>query len=148
MVQGISTKSESTTRAALGVFVISAIGACIAYYTGEPAAEKVESLAGISRSAIEAHEEFAEIALVGMIILGVCSLIGLFLSFKKSSYIRLASFVLLLISLISFGLVARTGYLGGEIRHSDASNLQGFKSNSLDSLQEVQATKAVEEDKD
>jgi uncharacterized membrane protein len=35
---------------------------------------------------------------------------------------RTTAFVILLISLISFGLVARTGYLGGQIRHTEISN--------------------------
>jgi hypothetical protein len=30
--------------------------------------------------------------------------------------------VILFLSLISFGLVARTGYLGGQIRHTEISN--------------------------
>lgn len=134
MIQAISTKSESTNRAALGVYIISAVGAVIAYLTGEPAADKVEGLQGISKAAIEAHEEFAEIALIGMIILGVCSIGGFILIIRKSPYVKQASIAILVVSLISFGLVARTGYMGGEIRHSDVMNTQPVKGNIGDTL--------------
>jgi uncharacterized membrane protein len=56
--------------------------------------------------------------------LGVAALIGLFLTLRKSSLTRAVAIIILFISLISFGLVARTGYLGGQIRHTEinASN--------------------------
>lgn len=54
--------------------------------------------------------------------MGVASIIGLFLTFKKSPLTRTIAFVILFLSLISFGLVARTGYLGGQIRHTEISN--------------------------
>ena len=44
---------------------------------------------------------------------------GLFLTLRKSSLTRAVALVTLFISLISFGLVARTGYLGGQIRHTE-----------------------------
>ncbi|MDP1746508.1 MAG: hypothetical protein Q8L90_13090, partial [Bacteroidota bacterium] len=42
-----------------------------------------------------------------------------------SSVVRNVAWVILFISLISFGLIARTGYLGGLIRHTevDPSNI-------------------------
>jgi uncharacterized membrane protein len=49
----------------------------------------------------------------------VFSNIGIFLTLKKSSTSRTLAFVIFLISLVSFGLVARTGFLGGQIRHSE-----------------------------
>ena len=35
----------------------------------------------------------------------------------------MTAIVILFISLISFGLIARTGYLGGQIRHTEINNL-------------------------
>ena len=67
-------------------------------------------------------EEFALIALVSLIVLGVASIVGLFLTSRKSSSIRSVALVILFISLISFGLVAWTGYLGGQIRHTEISS--------------------------
>jgi uncharacterized membrane protein len=54
--------------------------------------------------------------------LGLASIIGLFLTLRKSPMTRTTAFVILFISLISFALVARTGYLGGQIRHTEINN--------------------------
>ena len=101
------------------LFIISAIGAGIAYLTGEAAEETVENIQGVIEANIETHEEFALFALISLIILGVASIVGLFLTIRKSPLTRTTAFVILFISLISFGLVARTGYLGGQIRHTE-----------------------------
>lgn len=116
---GLYTRSNPTKMAAYFVLIISSIGAVITYLTGEPAEESIENIQGISKSMIEEHEEFAGIALVALIILGVASLIGLFITFKKSPRTRIVATITLLISLISFGLIARAGYIGGQIRHTE-----------------------------
>ena len=116
---GIWTKSNQTKIAAYGLFIISSFGAGIAYLTGEAAEESVEHLPGIIKSTIETHEDFAIFALVSLIVLGVTSILGIFLTLKKSPATRTVAFVMLFISLVSFGLVAKTGYLGGQIKHSE-----------------------------
>ena len=121
LAYALYTKSNQTKVAAYGVFVISAIGAAIAYLTGESAEESVEKLQGVIESSIEAHEDFADVALTSMLILGIVSLLGLYVTIRKSAWTRTLAFVILFISLISFGIVARTGYLGGQIRHTEVS---------------------------
>lgn len=122
LAHGLWTKSNQTKIAAYNLLVISSIGAVIAYLTGEAAEESVEKIQGISKDLIDQHEDFAVIALVALSILGVASLIGLFLTIKKSPLIRMVAVVTLFISLISFGLIARTGYIGGQIRHTEINS--------------------------
>jgi uncharacterized membrane protein len=124
LAHGLWTKSNQTKIAAYNLFIISAIGAVVAYLTGEGAEETVENMQGVVEATIKTHEEFALFALISLIILGVAALIGLFLTLRKSSLTRAVAIIILFISLISFGLVARTGYLGGQIRHTEinASN--------------------------
>ena len=119
LAYGLWTKSNETKIAAYGLLTISSIGAGIAYLTGEAAEESVEHLPGIFEATIERHEDFAIYALVSLIILGVTSILGIFLTLKNSPATRKLAFVIFLISLVSFGLVARTGFLGGQIRHSE-----------------------------
>jgi uncharacterized membrane protein len=119
---GLGTKSYQTKIAAYNIFIISAIGAGIAYLTGEAAEETVENLQGVAKNMIEAHEDFAVFALISSIILGVASLAGLFLTLRKSALVKTAAMLILFISLINFGLAARTGYLGGQIRHTEINN--------------------------
>lgn len=119
---GIWRKSSHTKFAAYFLFVIAAIGAGIAYLTGEGAEEAVENIPGVVENIIGQHEDFAMYALVSLIILGVSSLFAIYVSLKKSSFIQTASMITLVISLVSFALVARTGYLGGQIRHTETAN--------------------------
>ncbi len=119
---GLWSKSHQTKIAAYNLLIISSIGAVIAYLTGEAAEERVEKIQGISKDLISQHEDFAVIALVGLIILGVTSIIGLLLILKKSTFSRSVATITLMLSLISFGLIARTGYLGGQIRHSEMNS--------------------------
>lgn len=116
---GIWTKSNQTKIAAYHVLIISSIGAVIAYLTGEGAEETVEKIQGVSERIIEQHSDFAVYALVALGILGVASILGFIITFRKSPLTRIVAIITLVISLISFGLIARTGYLGGQIRHTE-----------------------------
>jgi uncharacterized membrane protein len=119
LAHGLWTKTNQTIIAAYNLLILSSIGAVIAYLTGEAAEETVEKIQGVSENMIEEHSAFAVYALVALSILGVAALIGLFFTLRKSSFSRTIAIITFVISLISFGLVARTGYLGGQIRHTE-----------------------------
>jgi uncharacterized membrane protein len=59
--------------------------------------------------------------LVSLIILGVSSLFALYVTYKNTTLAKTASLITLTLSLVSFALVAQTGYLGGQIRHTEIS---------------------------
>lgn len=122
LVYGFWFKSNHTKNAAYFIFIISAIGAGIAYFTGEGAEEAVENVQGVSENMIKLHEDSAMYALISLIALGVMSVVALVVSRIKTSFIKSTSIFVLIISLVSFGLVARTGYLGGQIRHTEIAN--------------------------
>lgn len=122
LAHGIGTKSIQTNIAGYYILILSSIGAGIAYLTGEGAEESVEKIPGVIESTIKQHEEFALFALVSLIILGVVALVGLILTIRQSSFTRTIAILVVLISAFSFGLVARTGYLGGQIRHTEIVN--------------------------
>lgn len=124
LAYGILTKSTQTQVAAYFVFIISSVGAGIAYITGEAAEETAEKIPGIAEKLIEQHEEFALIALVSLIILGVVSIVAWFINYRKTSLNGTTAVIVLFIAFISFGLVARTGYLGGQIRHTEVHSKQ------------------------
>lgn len=119
---GLWVKSDQTKNAAYFVFIISAIGAGIAYLTGEGAEEAVEKIQGVSENMIGLHEDSAMYALVSLILLGIMSIVALLASRFRTSLVNSMSIVVLVISLVSFGLVARTGYLGGQIRHTEIAS--------------------------
>jgi uncharacterized membrane protein len=119
LLHGIWRKSNSTLIAAYNILIISAIGAVIAYATGEGAEETVEHLQGISKNVIEEHAESALTSLIGLIVIGVIAVAGLYVTLKNTSLTRPLALLALAASLIGFGLIARTGYLGGQIRHTE-----------------------------
>ena len=122
LVYGLWVKSNQTKIASYIVFIISSIGAGISYLTGEAAEERVEDMQGVAKKMIEEHEEFAIVALVSLIILGLASAIGLFLTLKKPLLTGTIAWAILFISIVSFALVAWTGYLGGQIRHTEVNS--------------------------
>lgn len=122
---GIFKKSDATVLASYYLFVISSIGAAVAYLTGEEAEESVENIQGVSENIIEQHSDFANYAFIALIVLGVISLIGIYVTLTKYVFARTVSVMTLFLALFSFALVARTGYLGGQIRHTEIATGEG-----------------------
>lgn len=116
---GFTRKSDEIKRISLGVFFVIALLTIPVYLTGEPAEERVEKSVGVSKTIMEQHEDAALPALVAMEITGFVALIGLVLLFRKSEMARWNALAVLVLSLITFGLMARTANLGGQIRHQE-----------------------------
>ena len=119
MAYGYFTQSDSTKKAALLTWIAMAACAIPVFLTGEPTEEMVEGLPGVSEALIGEHEEAAELAIWVMEGLGVLSLFAFFFPFKENSMRNTVLGVTFALSLVSFGLMARTGYLGGQIRHTE-----------------------------
>lgn len=119
LVWGLLSRSVSTKVAAYGILLIASLGAVIAFLTGEEAEETAERIAGISKTALEAHEHFADNAYVAFLVLGVASLLAIWITYRLARWARTVAWLMLLIAVVAFGLAARTGYLGGQIRHTE-----------------------------
>lgn len=115
LVAGLVRRDDSLTVAAKVALVLVALTSIPAYFTGEPAEEQVEDIAGISRKVIHEHEEAGEAAFVVMLMNGA---LAAFLFFRRRDDRRL-HLALAVVTLVSFGLMARTGNLGGKIRHPE-----------------------------
>lgn len=124
LIYGLYTRSQETVLASYWVVAISCIGGVVAYLTGESAEEAVEHLQGISKDLIEAHEEAAELAIIALALLGFSALASLALNSRLIAFKRTFSIIIVALSIICFGLVARTGYLGGQIRHSEINQTE------------------------
>jgi hypothetical protein len=117
---GMLRKSNEIKKTSLGVFVITALLTIPVYLTGDGAAEIVGNLPGVSAAIIQQHDKAATITIVAIEILGAVSLLSLGLSWRSrrelKSWMTLGVFVL---ALISSGLGAWTGSIGGQIRHTE-----------------------------
>jgi len=65
-------------------------------------------------------------ALVSLIILGVSSLLAIIVANKNNILSKSTTMATLVIAIVSFAMVARTGYLGGQIRHTEISSSTGI----------------------
>jgi hypothetical protein len=101
--------------------MIAALFTIPVYLTGEGTEETVEKLPGVSGGLIESHEEMAKIGLIIIIITGVAALITLSIK-KKPSLLKPSLILCAFLTFISFGIMAQTAHLGGQIRHTEIRN--------------------------
>lgn len=119
LAYGHFSNNNSIKKVALVTFFLMSILTIPVFLTGEGAEEAVEHFAGVSEKIIEEHEELAEKAIWLMGLLGIISVLNIFLIIKKSSFAKSASLIALIISVATVGLFVQVGNLGGQIRHSE-----------------------------
>ena len=116
---GVLQKNLSLTRAGL-VAVLAAGLLCLpAQITGEGAAAIVQNMPRVSRALIQNHAEAAELGFWVLEIAAAAALFSLLLLKNASPKARLLTLLTLVLAFISFGLLARAGNLGGQIRHTE-----------------------------
>ena len=119
LIFALVKKSPELQKVSLGVLVITALLTLPAYFTGEPAEELVEDVAGISEAIVERHEDAAKVALIASGILGAVALGGLIL-FRRAGRLPTGFIILVLaLALGAEGTMAWTANLGGQIRHPE-----------------------------
>lgn len=102
-----------------------ALVAVAVYFTGGAAEEAVENLVGVTETAIERHEEAAELMTVAMSLFGALSLAALLL-FRKNPVPRWVAVGGLAGTVALSAVTGWTANLGGQIRHTEirGANLQ------------------------
>lgn len=123
LIYGMITNSHHTRMAALLLFILTACSAFISDYTGEAASRTVKHMQEISSAAVKEHHLAAQYGILSLYILGAVSLIAfIYIQVKKPTKTRLINWIILIIALWSFSVTARTGYLGGKIRHTELNS--------------------------
>jgi uncharacterized membrane protein len=118
------TKSDDLKRASLVILLGLSLIAIPTYMSGNGAQDTIKSLPGVSKSLIEAHEGAALVAMVFMLLTGAFAWLGLW-QFRRLARVpnwNLA--VILILTVASFGLMARASNIGGEIRHAEIRAVQ------------------------
>ena len=111
--------SDDLKRASLVVLLGISLIAIPTYLSGNGAQDAIKSLPGVSKSLIDAHEGAALVALGFMEVTGAFAWLGLW-QFRRLA--RVPSWnlaVILVLTLVTFGLMARASNIGGEIRHAE-----------------------------
>jgi len=89
------------------------------FLTGEPAEELVEDIAGISKGALERHEDTARLAMIAMAVAGALSLLALAALRRHARRSRAIALGGLAASIVLAGIMGVTANLGGQIRHAE-----------------------------
>lgn len=126
LVSGFIFKAEILKRAAFGLFILGALFTLPAFGTGEDAEELIENLPGVDEKYIKIHEEAAETFAYLSYGLGVLSVLGLWLNWKKNSYSNFLAIVVAVFAVVVLFFAKETGTTGGEIRHPEIR--EGFVS--------------------
>ena len=119
LIIGFFLNNNIIKNVAYGLFIVGAIFAAVSMSTGEGAEEIVEDFPNIGKNIIHEHEEIAEKLALVLYVLGVVSLVGLYLNFKKHSKATLISIIAITIAIVGVFFAQQTGTTGGEIRHTE-----------------------------
>lgn len=115
-------RSELLKRTALIGLVGASFMTVIVFASGEGAGDRVKDIPGILRSAIDAHEEAAEVSIWLVSVAGFFSLGALSISLKRGThpvFVQVIVITMAVAACISFYYVGR---LGGQIRHTELLN--------------------------
>ncbi len=114
---GLFRRNESVIQLSFGLFVLMSIATFATNQTGEQAEHYLKSINALDKEIFHKHEDAADWANIGMYLTGGLSLLTLFWQRAKQS--KLLPMLILIMSLITFGLMANAGRLGGLIMHRE-----------------------------
>ena len=112
-------RNDGLIRAGLLTVVVAAALAIPTNLTGEGAEKVVQHLPGVSQDLIERHSAAADLALWALEATAALALVSLLLLGRRPTTSTLLTRLTVVGTLVSFGLMARAGTLGGQIRHPE-----------------------------
>ena len=129
-IAGLILKNHIVRNTSYVLFIVAAIFGALSMGTGEGAEELVKDMPNVGWEIIHEHEELAEKLALLLYVLGLLSIIALYMNFKKNPKEKLVSFFIIGIGVISLFLVQKVGTSGGEIRHTEIR--EGFQNTTTE----------------
>lgn len=120
LAHAVKFGNDKTRVFSLAMLILVAGLAVPTYLTGEPAEDIVEKVQGVSEDAIEEHEDAGTFALISSLTVGVAAIGALVLPAGNKR--KWATRITLILALWATTVLARTAFLGGQIRHSEFSS--------------------------
>jgi hypothetical protein len=116
--------SDDLKRASLVVLLGVSLISIPAYMSGNGAQDATKALPGVSKSLVETHEGAAFVAMWFMQVTGAFAWLALW-QFRRLARVPKWNLALILIlTAVTFALMARAGNLGGNIRHAEIQSAQ------------------------
>jgi uncharacterized membrane protein len=112
-------KNEDIRRSSLIIFAGVALLTIPTFVSGFGAQSNIARLPGVSNALILRHEGSAMLSFWFMEVLGALAIAGLWQIHRVARMARWNAIAVLLLSLVTAGLMARSGNTGGDIRHSE-----------------------------
>ena len=110
-------RSAALQKFGLAILLGAALIAIPVYFSGEPTEERIEEMAGVSETSLEAHESAANAPTLALVILGILALGGLVRERVRASRVYNGAMPVCTLAL-SLGM-AWTAHLGGRIHHPE-----------------------------
>ncbi len=145
LAYGYWRASDPVANAALGLLVVAGAVAVGVYWTGEPAEEIVEGMAGVSHHALEAHESWGWYAVLASVGTGLASLGRLVYGWGRQSLDRWTIRIVLILGLITGGIMVYTANLGGKVHHPELRS-DGINTQMPESVEQNAPVEEGEED--
>ncbi len=118
----LAGKSDDLKRASLVIFLVIALLAIPLYMSGKAAEQAIAGRPGVSETLMETHQDAALLAFVFMEITGLIAWLALWQFRRFSHPARWNLSAVLVLSIVTFGLMARAANIGGEIRHPEITS--------------------------
>ena len=118
LAAGLWLRRGTLLRFGLFTLVAIAVASVPVYFSGGASEETVETMAGVQERTIEQHEDVAQAASIGLVILGLIGLAGL-VRYRNAPIPAPFAATVLAAAIVMGGALAWTAHLGGQIRHDE-----------------------------
>ena len=119
LVLSLVRRNPQLTRVSFEVFCVVALLTLPAYLSGVGTGLALEKIEGISKAAIARHHDQALMSFIVMLLTGATAWLGLWRYRRVGSVSNAHIGAVLVLALFTFGGMATTATIGGEIRHPE-----------------------------
>jgi len=119
LAAGLWQRQDAVLRAGLWALVLAVVVGLPAQLTGPGAAQVVKDMPRVSQALIQHHAQAARLGYWVLAATGTLALLSVTLLQQRAARARQLVLATLVGAVVSFGLLARAGNLGGQISHPE-----------------------------
>lgn len=116
---GVVWRSDPIKRLGVGWIALFAVVSIALKFTGDFAAEQAGQKLEPIRAYVNAHEKSADQAATAVFVAGLAAAVGVYASRRGRAMPKLSLALIMITTLLSCILLARTAHVGGQISHPE-----------------------------